>query len=58
MELIKNYVEETQHQLDLFDIPLHYNLQQASTDRDGFDLRTIFDGTIVQAYPTLAVTCR
>ncbi len=56
MELIKNYVEETQHQLDLFDIPLHYNLQQASTDRDGFDLRTIFDGTIVQAYPTLAVT--
>ncbi len=56
MELIKNYTEETQHQLDLFDIPLHYNLQRASTEGEGFDLRTIFDGSIVQAYPTLAVT--
>ncbi|MFZ1757759.1 MAG: alpha-amylase [Streptococcus suis] len=51
-----DYINETNFQMDLVDVPLHMNLFQASTDGAGYDLRTIFDGIIVQSNPNFAVT--
>lgn len=42
--------------MSLFDVPLHYKLYQASSSFGNVDLRTIFDGTLVQADPWHAVT--
>ena len=50
-----SYMEDTGFNLDLFDVPLHFNLMAASQD-DGYDLRTIFDGSLVKNHPLEAVT--
>ncbi len=50
------YLGETEYRLSLFDVPLHYNLYNASTKKEGFDLRRIFDGTLVSQNPIKAVT--
>jgi alpha-amylase len=44
------------HQIDLFDAPLHFKLFTASQQGRDFDLRTLLDDTLVRKYPTLAVT--
>lgn len=41
---------------DLFDVGLHFNLFKASQEGSNFDLRRLFDETIVKTHPTLAVT--
>lgn len=43
-------------QVTVFDTILHDNFVAASRDAEGFDLRTVFDGTLVQQDPTGAVT--
>ncbi|MDD7543892.1 MAG: alpha-amylase [Peptoniphilaceae bacterium] len=53
--IMNHYLDETDYNVSLFDVPLHFNLEQASKD-ESFDLRTIFDGTLVQTHPTKAVT--
>ncbi len=40
----------------LFDAPLHFKLFTASQQGRDFDMRTLLDDTLVQKYPTLAVT--
>ncbi|WP_018143778.1 alpha-amylase [Alloscardovia criceti] len=52
---ISHYLDNTNYKVDLFDVPLHFNLSQASLDPE-YDLRTIFDGSLVQEYPMSAVT--
>ncbi|MGE3272977.1 MAG: alpha-amylase [Chloroflexota bacterium] len=42
--------------MSLFDVPLHYRFRDASVAGASYDLRTIFDGTLVQARPAQAVT--
>jgi len=42
--------------MSLFDAPLHHNFHLASTSGGQYDLRTIFDDTLVQRDPQLAVT--
>src|SRR5690606_34052411 len=39
----------------LFDVPLHCNLFKASNSM-GYDMRTIFDNSLVQRQPQMAVT--
>lgn len=53
---LDDFISLTQGQLDSFDVPLHQNLRQASLEGRGYDLRHIFDGTIVAQNPTKAVT--
>ncbi len=48
--------DRTEGKVTLFDTILHDNLVAASRDPAGFDLRTVFDGTLVQEDPTGAVT--
>lgn len=52
---LRKYIEETEGKISLFDVPLHYNLYNASRD-EKYDLSKIFDNTVVKENPTLAVT--
>ena len=42
--------------LSLFDVPLHFNFHHASRANGAFDMGGIFNGTLVDADPTMAVT--
>ncbi|MCF0055984.1 alpha-amylase [Dyadobacter sp. CY356] len=50
------YIEATNRRMSLFDAPLQANFYKASKENGDFDLRTIFDNSLVQACPELAVT--
>lgn len=53
---LNHYLDETDYNVDLFDVRLHFNFQQISKDPASFDLRSLFDNTLVQTHPTKAVT--
>lgn len=50
------YLYETKYHTDLFDVGLHFNLVEAAQNTDNYDLRKIFDNSLVQEHPLLAVT--
>ncbi|MGM0395879.1 MAG: alpha-amylase [Bacillota bacterium] len=56
LDLIEKFLNETSFDIDLFDVPLHFNLHRASLEGDRFDLRSVFDNTLVRKHPTEAVT--
>lgn len=56
IEALHHFIDVTGGDVALFDAPLHYNFTEASKAGNGYDLRTIFDGTLVKDQPTLAVT--
>ena len=51
-----SYISKTNGQMSLFDAPLHLNFHRASKSAGHFDMRTIFQGTLMQEVPLLAVT--
>lgn len=51
-----NYLIESEFSMSLFDVPLHFNLEEASKLEEDYDLRHIFVGTLVQNLPQHAVT--
>ncbi|WP_245891199.1 alpha-amylase [Desmospora activa] len=53
---LENYLNKTGWSLSLFDVPLHYNLYDASNAGGQYDMRRILDGTLVKAHPVHAVT--
>ncbi len=56
VEALNNFIAVTEGKVDLFDAPLHYNFHVASQEGENYDLSKIFENTLVQAQPTLAVT--
>ncbi len=50
------FIEQSGRCMTLFDFPLHFNMRAASRADGGFDMRRIFDGTLVAADPEMAVT--
>jgi alpha-amylase len=50
------FITQTDGKIHLFDAPLHNNFHVASTKGQNYDLRQIFDNTLVKYQPTLAVT--
>ncbi len=56
IQALDYFVATTQGKISLFDAPLHYNFSEASKSGSSYDLRQIFDNTLVKQYPTLAVT--
>ena len=56
VEALHHFIEVTDGKVSLFDAPLHYNFHAASTAGNDYDLRQIFDNTLVQQQPALAVT--
>jgi alpha-amylase len=53
---LDSFIQTTNGRVTLFDAPLHKNFHDASTGGNGYDMRRIFDGSLVQQQPTLAVT--
>ncbi|MBC7851227.1 MAG: alpha-amylase, partial [Chitinophagaceae bacterium] len=51
-----NYADVTDGVIALFDVPLHFNFYHASHDGKNYDMRQIFDNTLVQTRPELAIT--
>jgi alpha-amylase len=56
IEALNHFIESTDGKVHLFDAPLHYNFHEASQAGENYDLRQIFDGSLVQQQPRLAVT--
>lgn len=56
MDVLKNYLDLVDHQLMVFDVALHHRFHEASKQGGDFDMRTIFDGSLVSALPAHAVT--
>ncbi len=53
---LEYFIRETEGKINLFDAPLHNNFHAASLQGQNYDLRKIFDNSLVQHQPTLAVT--
>ena len=53
---LKNYIERTEGEISLFDVPLHYNFYQASNSNGEYDLSKILDNTLMKENPEMAVT--
>ena len=56
IEALHHFISVTSGDVMLFDAPLHYNFCEASKSGEDYDLRQIFDDTLVQQQPALAVT--
>ena len=56
IEALHYFISLTQGKVALFDAPLHYNFHAASRSGEHYDMRQIFDNTLVQQQPSLAVT--
>ncbi len=55
VDKLHRYLTETEGELSLFDVPLHYNLYEASRN-DNYDLRNILERTLVKENSNKAVT--
>lgn len=53
---IDGYLDDTDWKVDLFDVPLHFHMQEASKSNGNYDMRNIFNNTIVESHPLQAVT--
>lgn len=51
-----HFIERTKGTMSLFDVPLHKNLHIASKQGSSYDLRRIFDGSLIKHRPDLSVT--
>ncbi|WP_160725237.1 alpha-amylase [Bacillus sp. USDA818B3_A] len=56
LEGYQQYLDQMDTHIDLFDVPLHYKLCQASNEGNDFDLTHIFEDTLAGSYPEHAVT--
>ena len=54
--LKEEYLIGTEYGIDLFTVGLHFQLHEASVRGREYDLRTIFDNTLVKEFPSLSVT--
>ena len=56
VDVLLEYLKNTNYVMSLFDVPLHFNLYEASRSNGDFDMRNIFKGTLVEQYSIKAVT--
>ena len=56
IESLESYLNNTSNMLSLFDVPLHYNFYNACHSNGAYDMRTIFNNTLVSKVPEKAVT--
>lgn len=55
-EELKEYVKKTQNVTALFDVPLHFNFFEASNEGESYDLRHIFDNSLLALDPINTAT--
>ncbi len=53
---LTSYLGEINSEASLFDVPLHYNFYHCAEAHGAYDLRRIFDGSLVSRNPMKAVT--
>lgn len=56
VDALLQYIDATDRYVQLFDAPLHHNFFVAANLGNEYDMRTIFDGSLVQAMPDRAIT--
>ncbi|GCF94499.1 alpha-amylase [Enterococcus florum] len=56
LEKLHEYLDSSGNLISLFDVPLHFNLYQASNSMGNFDMRQIFTDTLIETRPDWAVT--
>lgn len=56
LRILLLYLEKSDYKMSLFDAPLHMNFYDASKAGRNYDLRRIFDNTLVQVKPEFTVT--
>ena len=56
LNLLLKYIDETNHEMSLFDCCLQNNFHVASLSGKKYDMRKIFDDTLLSVYPERAVT--
>lgn len=56
IEALKYFLESTDGDMMLFDSGLHYNFAEAGKKGKSYDLQEIFNNTLIQEMPDLAVT--
>lgn len=56
VDALHHFIDSTDGKVSLFDAPLHYNFHEASVEGASYDMRQIFDNTLVKDQPALAVT--
>ena len=57
LDLLLKYIESTGGNMSLFDSSLHHNLYHASKSANNYDMRTIFDNTLVKVMPGKSCNC-
>ena len=56
MNVLKKYIEDTEHIFNVFDVPLHYNFVSAANEKENYDLRDLMSNTLISCYPENSVT--
>lgn len=56
IEALRHFIENTGGEIMLFDALLHHKFEEASKKGNEFNLQQIFDNTLIQEAPQLAVT--
>lgn len=56
LKILTNYLETLEYNIDLFDVPLHYNLFQVSEEKEKYDMRELLDNSLILHHPENAVT--
>jgi alpha-amylase len=56
LNVLKKYVENTCHEFNIFDVPLHYNFCSAANEKENYDLRNLMSNTLISCYPQNSVT--
>jgi len=56
IDSLSNYINLTENKMNLFDVPLHYNFYRASISNGEFNMSQIFENTLVEKFPSQAVT--
>lgn len=55
-ESIERFLINTEFEMDLFDVNLHFNLHNASKSGNEYNMSKIFEGTLVQKHTNVVVT--
>ncbi len=53
---LHEYLESVDYSMSLFDVPLHFNILEMSYSEGNYDLRKIFDNTMLSWHPNQTVT--
>ena len=56
LDSIQEYLNNVDYEVELFDVPLHYNFFTASKEGEAYDLRNIFENSIVTNNKLFSVT--